>query len=46
MSNESIEIEIVIVSNNRAVPCMGLGSCLHLPLEETAIVFNYSHNKK
>ena len=26
----SIKIEIVIVSNNRAVPCMGLGFRLHL----------------
>ena len=28
----SIKIKIVIVSNNRAVPCMGLGSRLHLAL--------------
>ena len=38
----SIETEIVIVSNNRAVPCMGLGSRLHLPFWGSAIVFNYS----
>ena len=38
----SIEIEIVIVSSNRAVPSMGLGSRLHLPFWESAIVFNYS----
>ena len=40
----SIEIEIVIVSNNRAVPCMGLGSRLYLPFWGSAIVFNYSCN--
>ena len=40
----SIEIVIVIVSNNRAVPCMGLGSRLYLPFWGSAIVFNYSCN--
>ena len=33
----SIEIEIVIVSNKRTVPGMGLGSCLHLPFWGSAI---------
>ena len=41
----SIEI-VIIVSNNRAVPCMGLGSRLHLPFWGSAIVliilYNYS----
>ena len=40
----SIEIEIEIVSNNRAVPYIGLGSRLHLPFWGSAIVFNYSCN--
>ena len=40
----SIEIEIVIVSNKRTVPSMGLGSRLHLPFWGSAIVFNYSCN--
>ena len=40
----SIEIEIVIVSNNRTVPCMGLGTYLHLLFCGSAIVFNYSYN--
>ena len=38
----SIETEIVIVSNNKAVPSMGLETRLHLPFWESAIVFNYS----
>ena len=41
---DSIEIEIVIVSNKRTVPSMGLGSRLHLPFWGSAIVFNYSCN--
>ena len=38
----SIEIEIVIVSNKKTVPSMDLGSCLHLPFWGSTTVFNYS----
>ena len=40
----SIEIEIIIVSNNRAVPSVGLRSRLHFPFGGSAKVFNYNYN--
>ena len=39
-------IEIEIVSNNRAVPCMGLGSRFHLPFGDQQLFFNYSCNQE
>ena len=40
----SIKIEIVNVSNNRAVPCMGLGSRLHLLSGDQQLFLIILHN--
>ena len=40
----SIEIEIIFVTNNRAVSSVGLGSCLSFPFWGSAKVFNYNYN--